>query len=52
MTRSRRWTVLLLSLAVTLALAPAVRATNGMYLVGYGAEAIGRAGANIGDLRS
>lgn len=43
---------LCLALAATIAaaicVAPAARATNGMYLAGYGSEAAGRAGANLG----
>ncbi len=35
------------SVALLLALASAASATNGLYLTGYGAEALGRAGANI-----
>jgi long-chain fatty acid transport protein len=48
MTRSTQWISALSGLVVALTLAPRAHATNGMYLVGYGAEAIGRAGANIG----
>ena len=48
MTRSNRWIAALSALALVLAFAPSAHATNGMYLIGYGAEAIGRAGANIG----
>ncbi len=48
MTRRIRWIAGLSSLALLLTFAPSASATNGMYLIGYGAEAIGRAGANIG----
>jgi long-chain fatty acid transport protein len=38
----------MLAIVMALAFAPATNATNGMYLLGYGAEVIGRGGANIG----
>jgi long-chain fatty acid transport protein len=48
MRRISLWAQALFGLLALTAASPAAHATNGMYLVGYGAEVIGRAGANIG----
>lgn len=47
MPASRTWLAAVLVLALALAVAPAVEATNGMYLTAYGTEAMGRGGANL-----
>ncbi len=47
MTCTKRWMIWIFGLTILLAAAPALQATEGMYLVGYGAESIGRGGANL-----
>lgn len=42
------WTLASLALLASLVAVPPAQATNGMYMIGYGAEAMGRAGANLG----